>query len=83
MTKQARPLYKSSSGDTWSLGRNQEGNVVVFHQPNSASSGRPSVIDLSSFLANRNKGPEHQALRHLIGELIDAKQPQAEYDDHD
>jgi hypothetical protein len=83
MASQARPLYTSSSGDTWSLRRDQKSDVVVFHQPNSASGGRASEIDLGAFLAKGNNGPEHQALRRLIGELIEAEQLQAEYDDHD
>ena len=83
MTTQARTLYTSSSEDTWSLSRNRHGDVVVFHQPNRASGGKPSEIDLSTFLAKGNQGPEHQALRQLIGELIESNNIQAEYDDHD
>jgi hypothetical protein len=83
MTLQARTLYTSSSGDTWSLCRNRNRDVVVFHQPNPASGGNPSEIDLSTFLAKGNQGSEHQALRKLIGELIEANSVPAEYDDHD
>jgi hypothetical protein len=83
MTIQARTLYTSSSGDTWSLCRNRVGDVVVSHQPNSASGGAPSEIDLDTFLAKGNQRPEHQALRKLIGELIESSERQAEYDDHD
>jgi len=83
MTNQARKLHTSSSGDTWSLYRNRDGDAVVSHQPNRASGGKPSEIDLSTFLAKGNQGPEHQALRQLIGELIGSSDTQAEYDDHD
>ena len=83
MAIQERTLYTSSNGDTWSLCRNQNGDVVIFHQPNRASGGNPSEIDLSTFLAKGNQGPEHQALRQLIGELIESSHIQAEYDDHD
>jgi hypothetical protein len=83
MTIQARTLYTSASGDTWSLSRNRDGHVVVSHRPNRASSGKQSEIDLSAFLAKENQGPEHNALRQLIGELIDSNNVQAEYDDHD
>ena len=83
MTAQARTLYISSSGDTWSLCRNRRGDVVVLHEPNQESGGKPSEIDLGAFLAQRNQGPEHEALRQLIGELIDSNTVQAEYDDHD
>ena len=83
MTLQARTLYTSSSGDSWSLCRNQHGHVVVLHEPNPASGGKPSETDLGTFLAEPNRGPEHQALRQLIGELIDSNDLEAEYDDHD
>ena len=83
MTIQARTLYKSSSGDTWSLCRNRNDDVVVAHKPNGASGGKTSEVDLSTFLAKKNQGPEHQALRELIGELIDANNVEAEYDDHE
>jgi hypothetical protein len=83
MTIQARTLYTSSSGDTWLLCRNRDGDAVVSHQPNRASGGKPSEIDLSSFLAKGNQRPEHQALRKLIGDLIESSERQAEYDDHD
>jgi len=83
MTIQARTLYTSSSGDTWSLCRNRDGDAVVSHQPNRASGGKPSEIDLSTFLVKGNQGPEHQALRQLIGELIESSHIQAAYDDHD
>jgi hypothetical protein len=83
MTIQARTLYTSSNGDTWSLCRNRNGEVVVSHQPNPPSGGEPSEIDLSTFLTKGNQRPEHQALRQLIGELIDSNNIQAEHDDHD
>jgi hypothetical protein len=83
MTIEARTLYTSSSGDTWFLCRSRSGDIVVSHQPNRASGGKRSEIDLSTFLVKGNKGPEHQALRQLIGELIDSSHVQAEYDDHE
>jgi hypothetical protein len=83
MTTQARALYSSSSGDSWSLTRNKSGDVIIRHEPNRASGGKPSEIELSSFLETTKRGPEHQALRELIGQLIDTNNVQAEYDDHD
>jgi hypothetical protein len=83
MTIQARTLYTNSNGDTWSLCRNRDGDVVIFNEPNRASGGKPSEVDLSTFLAKGNRGPEHQALRKLIGELIESNNVPAEYDDHD
>jgi hypothetical protein len=83
MTIQARTLYTGARGDAWSLCRNRNGDVVVSHQSDRASGGNASEIDLGSFLAKANQGPEHQALRRLIGELIEANNVPAEYDDHD
>jgi hypothetical protein len=83
MTVQARTLYTSSSGDTWSLCRNRQGEVVVLHEPNSASGGKASETDLGTFLAARHHGPEQEVLRQLIGELIESNNVEAEYDDHD
>jgi hypothetical protein len=83
MTLQARMLYTSSNGDSWSLCRNQDGHLVVLHESNSKSGGKLSEIDLSTFLADRNQRPEHEALRQLIGELIESNNVPAEYDDHD
>jgi hypothetical protein len=43
----------------------------VLHEPNRNSGGKPSQIDIGTFLAEGNNGPEHQALLHLMGELVD------------
>ena len=64
MTIQARAIYTSSSGDTWFLCRSPKGEIVVSHQANDAPGG-PSEVDLSTFLAKGNTGPEHQALPEL------------------
>ena len=71
MSTQRRKLYTSSSGDSWYLCRGRDGNVVVSHEPNGASCGKSSKVDLGSFLARGNNGPEHQSLRQLIAELVD------------
>ena len=71
MTTQRRKLYASRNGDTWFLCRGRGGRLVVLHEPNRPSGGKPSQIDIGTFLAEGNNGPEHQALLHLIGELVD------------
>jgi hypothetical protein len=71
MTTQRRQLYISSNGDKRFLCRERSGSVAVSHQPNAASGGLQVQIDVAEFLAKKNEGPEHQALRHLIGELVD------------
>jgi hypothetical protein len=82
MSAPVRPIFNSSNGDSWSLCRN-DGRIVVLHTPNGPSGGKQSYVDLSTFLAEENRGPEHQALRQLIGELIEPRRLQAEFDDHD
>ena len=53
-----KELYNSPNGDRWVLSRNPSGMLVVSHHPNSASGGRVSEIELTSFLlkvgADRN-----------------------------
>jgi hypothetical protein len=84
MTTQRRRLYASSSGDKWYLCRARDGQIVVSHEPNKASGGKPSQVEVGAFLAKGNRGPEHQALMQLIGELVDpAFRPAEEFDDHD
>ena len=78
-----RKLYTSSSGDSWYLCRSRDGSLFVSHEPNAPSGGRPSRVDLSTFLAEGNEGPEHQALRQLIGDLVEPAQLAPEFDDHD
>jgi hypothetical protein len=71
MSTQRRKLYSSSNGDAWYLCRDRSGQIVVSHEPNLASGGKSSQIDIGTFLNKGNKGPEHQALLQLIGELVD------------
>jgi hypothetical protein len=65
-------LYRSSSGDCWSLCKNESGKVYVVHEPNEASGGKQSIVDVRSFLA-KGDGPEQQALLQLIGSLVDSQ----------
>lgn len=71
MTTQRRRLYNSSNGDKWYLCRERSGVVVVSHEPSEESGGETSQVDLAEFLAKENQGPEHEALRQLIAELVD------------
>jgi hypothetical protein len=78
MPTQRRKLYESSSGDCWYLCRSRAGQVVVSHEPNVSSGGRPSQIEVRDFLAKGNQGPEHQALLELIGKLVPARPEEME-----
>jgi len=67
-----RQLYASSNGDRWYLVRDDEaGDVFVQHIPNAPSGGRPSRLDIGTFLARSPGSPESQALLHLIGTLVE------------
>jgi hypothetical protein len=60
-------IYESSNGDSWTLVRDTEsGQMVVRHEPNQASGGHTSEIDVAAFLRRGGAGPEHAALRKLL-----------------
>jgi hypothetical protein len=62
----ARTLYESSNGDVWRLVTNDAGKLVVRHEPNPASGGKPTEVDVSTFLNVGHYGPEHEALLSII-----------------
>jgi hypothetical protein len=65
-----KELYSSPNGDRWLLCKDGYGHVFVVHQPNAASGGKISRIDLANFLS-RGQGPAQQALLQSIGSIID------------
>jgi hypothetical protein len=72
MAVETRELYGSPNGDRWLLARDPaSGDLFVRHEPNAASGGRPSDVDIGAFLSRGPKHPEHQALLDLIGTLIE------------
>nr|UXE45980.1 hypothetical protein Hi04_10k_c5482_00026 [uncultured bacterium] len=59
-------FYRSSNGDQWYLIREPDGNrLMVRHQPNRASGGRSSIVEVSEFLSEGH-GPQHEALLLLL-----------------
>jgi hypothetical protein len=66
-----RHLYSSSNGDQWCLVRDPNGRVSILHEPNAASGGQASDIDIGTFLMGGGRGPEHQELIRLIGTLVE------------
>ena len=64
-----RKIYQSANGDIWWLCRDQNGNVFILHEANTASGGRATRIGIGDFLGTGNEGPEQQSLLRLIGEL--------------
>ena len=76
VTVETRELYSSPNGDRWLLVRDPgSGRVFVRHEPNLASGGRTSEIEIGAFLASGGQGPEHQELLRLIGTLIEDPSP--------
>jgi hypothetical protein len=69
-----KELYRSSNGDVWYLVRTASGRAYVEHQPNQASGGTSSCVDVATFLATGPEGPQHQSLISLIGSLVDGDQ---------
>jgi hypothetical protein len=69
-----REVYRSSNGDVWFLVRNPDGRFYVQHQPNQASGGKSSCLDVATFLATSPQGPQHQAIVSLIGSLVEGEQ---------
>jgi hypothetical protein len=61
-----RTLYKSPNGDTWRTGINEQGKLIVLHEPNLASGGKPTEMDVNKFLDSDHYGPEHEALLSVI-----------------
>jgi hypothetical protein len=64
-------IYKSANGEGWFLCRNESGHVYVVHEPSEASGGKSSFIGLGDFLSSAATGPEHEALLHMIGSLVE------------
>lgn len=65
-----RELYRSSNGDQWCLVREpRSGRVFIKHEPNLASGGDTSLIEIAEFLT-RDHGPQQHELLRLIGTLV-------------
>jgi hypothetical protein len=72
-TSVVKELYNSPNGDRWVLCRVQSGKLVVSQQPNKASGGRVSEIDVEVFLSQGGRGPEHEALIEALANLEDGQ----------
>jgi len=70
MTSKEQEIYSSANGDQWHLCREGE-HVFVVHRANESSGGKLTPVELGDFLRKGNAGPEHQALRRMIGGLLD------------
>lgn len=66
MTTIETEIYRSSNGDRWDLVEEPDTErLLVRHQPNLASGGQPSMIELRQFL-DEGHGPQHEALKRLL-----------------
>jgi hypothetical protein len=69
MTSKEREIYFSPNGDRWFLCREGD-HMFVLHRANESSGGKVTPVELGDFLRKGNAGPEHQALRDMIGGLL-------------
>lgn len=71
MAIRTKELYRSETGDRWLLIHDSESSrVFVRHEPNLASGGQVSDIEIGAFLTSAGRGPEKQELLRLIGTLV-------------
>ena len=67
MALSVQDFYRSSNGDRWQLVRDGEtGRAFVRHEPNLASGGRITEIEIDEFLDRTGTSPENLALRALL-----------------
>ena len=60
-------FYRSSNGDQWYLVQEPGAEkMYVRHQPNRASGGQSSLMELADFLPEGHD-PQHEALLHVLG----------------
>jgi hypothetical protein len=63
MTFEPRLFYSSSNGDRWLLVPHPaSGRSLVRHQPNRASGGSPTEVEIDDFFLRDGQGPQHNAL---------------------
>lgn len=60
MENHTRLCYTSSNGDPWLLAKlRAPGEITARHEPNDASGGRTSDIDVETFAASKSGSQEH------------------------
>jgi len=65
---EAELIYTSENGDRWLLVRTFGADrAFVRHEANPASGGRVTELEIDEFLGTGRTGPEHVALRSLLG----------------
>jgi hypothetical protein len=70
MSNPCRAFYTSSNGDCWLVVKAGDmGEIFVRHEPNKASGGQASEVDIAAFVARGTGSPEGQALIDLLHQL--------------
>lgn len=66
-----REFSRSSNGDTWSIGMNRQGAMMVLHRGNLPSGGHETVTPVNAFLDTGPNGPQHEALAAMLADTED------------
>jgi hypothetical protein len=66
-----REFSRSSNGDTWSVGADRQGSMMVLHRGNLPSGGHETVTPVNAFLNTGPKGPQHEALVAMLADAED------------
>ncbi len=61
-----REFCRSSNGDTWSIGMDRQGSMMVLHRGNQPSGAHEAVTPVGTFLDTGPKGPQHDALVEML-----------------
>lgn len=70
MSNPSRAFYTSSNGDRWLVVKvGERDEIFVRHEPNRASGGQPSEVDVETFMARGPGSPEGEALIDLLDQL--------------
>ena len=70
MDVETRELYHSANGDRWYLACDPAAVVFIRHEPNRASGGKISNIEIGTFLSQPGQSPDKQELLRLIATLV-------------
>lgn len=61
-----REFSCSSNGDTWSIGKDLDGSIMVLHRGNLPSGGHETITTVRDFLNTGPGGPQHEALVAML-----------------
>jgi hypothetical protein len=64
-------VFFKKHGVSMAVGEREGDRLFVLHKANEPSGGKRTPMELGDFLRHGNAGPEHQALRRMIGSLLD------------